>query len=186
MVLISFQIACQKLLSEISSLLLSRVAYKNLCLGLVASVLIGLQSVSAQELAPDFSLRMLGGDQMHSLADYRGKVVYLDFWASWCGPCRQSLPALSRLQDELGSEQFEVLAVNLDMNPDEALAFLAKYPVSYTVLADKTGSISRVYDLVGLPSSVLIAKDGSIIQSFQGFHPSHIAKLKKALGYLLE
>jgi cytochrome c biogenesis protein CcmG/thiol:disulfide interchange protein DsbE len=178
--------ACKKSLQEISPVSLSRVDYKKLCVALVVSVLIGLQSVSAQELAPDFSLRLLAGDKVHSLADYRGKVVYLDFWASWCGPCRQSLPALSRLQDELGSEQFEVLAVNLDMNPEDALAFLAEYPVSYTVLADKTGSISRVYDLVGLPSSVLIAKDGSIIQSFQGFHPSHITKLKKALGYLLE
>lgn len=152
----------------------------------MAGMLIFFQPLAAQELAPDFSLKLLGGEKMHSLSDYRGKVVYLDFWASWCAPCRQSLPALSKLQDELGSEQFEVLAINLDMNPEDALSFLSEYPVSYTVLADKTGSISRAYDLVGLPSSVLVAKDGSIIQSFQGFHPSHITKLKRALSFLIK
>ena len=140
----------------------------------------------ADQLAPDFHLRNLQSNTEHALSDYRGKVVYLDFWASWCGPCRQSLPALDELQREVGSEQFEVVAINLDANRDDALAFLQQYPVSYTVLTDKTGRTSRSYDLVGLPSSVLVDKNGIIVSSFQGFHPSHIDKLRKALPYLME
>ncbi|TNC79394.1 MAG: redoxin [Oleiphilus sp.] len=140
----------------------------------------------ADQLAPDFTLKSLYDDSEYSLSDYRGKVVYLDFWASWCGPCRKSLPALDALQKEIGSQQFEVVAVNLDVTRQEALEFLKQYPVSYTVLRDGSGGISRKYDLVGLPSSVLIDRTGIIVSSFQGFHPSHIEKLRKALPYLLE
>lgn len=140
----------------------------------------------ADQLAPDFKLKSLYDESEYSLSDYRGKVVYLDFWASWCGPCRKSLPALDALQKEIGSQQFEVVAVNLDVTKQEALEFLKQYPVSYTVLRGGSGGISRKYDLVGLPSSVLIDRTGIIVSSFQGFHPSHIEKLRKALPYLLE
>ena len=146
----------------------------------------GSARLLADDLAPLFSLNSLQDDQVHALKDYRGKVIYLDFWASWCGPCRKSLPALSKLQDELGHESFEVLAINLDGNPRDGLAFLKQYPVSYTVLADRSGKTSRAYDLVGLPSSVLIDKRGIIVSSWQGFHPSHIEKLRTAIGYLTE
>jgi len=150
------------------------------CIALFAS------ASSAEQLAPDFSLEILGGGTQHALKDYRGKIVYLDFWASWCGPCRRSLPALERLTQEVNDERFEVVAINLDAKAEDGLAFLRQYPVSYTVLADASGRTSRSYDLMGLPSSVLINTDGTIISSFQGYHPSHIEKLKKALGYLLE
>lgn len=159
-------------------------ALKTYLLLLLLSLL--SSQVLADEQAPLFTLETLQGGQRHSLQDYRGKVVYLDFWASWCGPCRKSLPALSRLQDELQGELFEVLAINLDSNPRDGLAFLEQYPVSYTVLADRSGKTSRAYDLVGLPTSVLIDKHGTIVASFQGFQPSHIKKLRKAIGYLLE
>lgn len=153
---------------------------------LLAALLMLSSVVSADQLAPSFTLKTLTGNQMHSLEDFRGRVIYLDFWASWCGPCRQSLPALEALQQEMATEKFEVVAINLDANPQDALNFLAQFPVSYTMLADASGQTSRAYDLVGLPSSVLIDKTGVIVSSFQGFHPSHIEKLKTALGYLLE
>jgi thiol-disulfide isomerase/thioredoxin len=143
-------------------------------------------SSSAQSIAPDFSLKELSSDAVHQLKDYRGRVVYLDFWASWCGPCRQSLPALDKLQQEYSPQDFVVLAINLDEQNEDALAFLEQYPVSYTVLTEKTGKTQRAYELVGLPSSVLIDQRGEIIGMFQGFHPDHIRRIKKALSYLLE
>ncbi len=152
------------------------------------ALLFSLASLAAlaDEFAPDFQLKEIASEHLHRLSDYRGKVIYLDFWASWCGPCRKSLPALSRLQEELGREEFEVLAINLDEDPEDGRRFLREYPVSYTVLADGSGAISRVYDLVGLPSSVLIDQQGVVVASFQGFHPSHISKLRKAVGILID
>lgn len=138
----------------------------------------------AEPMAPEFRLKALGQENYHALSDYRGKVIYLDFWASWCGPCRQSLPALSKFQEEMGSEEFEVLAINLDAEPEDGLAFLRQFPVNYTVLADRTGKTSRAYDLVGLPTSVLIDQNGVLVSSFQGFHPSHLEKLRKAINIL--
>lgn len=140
----------------------------------------------AEGMAPDFSLPEIKSQKIHSLKDYRGKVIYLDFWASWCGPCRQSLPALDRFQAEIDSSEFEVIAINLDAEPQDGLAFLQKYPVNYTVLNDGSGSTSRDYNLVGIPTSVLIAKNGEIVRSFQGFHPNHLEKLKTAVEILIE
>lgn len=161
--------------------------FRTMIRGLALFIMLSMNTaLKAEQEAPDFTLKNLYGNSEHSLSDYRGKVVYLDFWASWCGPCRKSLPALDALQTEMASQDFEVLAVNLDMSEEEAKVFLEEYPVSYTVLRDGSGGVSRKYDLVGLPSSVLIDKRGIIVSSFQGFHPSHIDKLRKALPYLLE
>ena len=153
-----------------------------ICFGLL--VTLASASISADEIAPSFTLKELEGDKEFSLEQYRGKVVYLDFWASWCGPCRQSIPALNKFQNEIGNEKFEVVAINLDANPQDAIDFLLKYPVDYTVLADASGGTSRRYDLVGLPTSVLIAPDGTLVKSFKGFHPNHLKKLKKAIHIL--
>ncbi len=123
---------------------------------------------------------------MHALQDYRGKVVYLDFWASWCGPCRQSLPALNALHRDLSHRNFEVVAINLDENSQDALRFLQQYPVDYTVLVDRSGDTPRAYELTGLPTSVLIDQRGVLVGSFEGFDPAHLAKLRRAIDILLE
>lgn len=151
---------------------------------LVLTVWLFSGSGFAEPMAPEFRLKALGQEIYHALSDYRGKVIYLDFWASWCGPCRQSLPALSKFQDEIGNEEFEVLAINLDAEPEDGMAFLRQFPVNYTVLTDGSGKTSRAYDLVGLPTSVLIDQNGVLVSSFQGYHPSHLEKLRKAIEIL--
>ncbi|KZX76467.1 hypothetical protein A3715_05210 [Oleiphilus sp. HI0009] len=155
---------------------------------LIFILLLLISSISRADFvaAPDFHLKELANDTMHRLSDYRGTVIYLDFWASWCGPCRQSLPALDRLQKEFSPDDFQVIAINLDEDSAEALGFLADYPVDYTVLTEKTGKTQRAYHLVGLPSSFLIDQRGEVIGSFQGFKPDHIPKVKRAVNYLLE
>ncbi len=85
----------------------------------------GALALEPGDAAPAFTAPALDGSQDVSLADHRGKVVYLDFWASWCAPCLQSLPQLQTLQRELGDEGFQVVAVNVDQDPDKGRRLLA-------------------------------------------------------------
>ena len=113
-------------------------------------------------------------------------MVLVDFWASWCGPCRQSLPLLNELRDELGSEYFEVIAINLDQNPEDGKRFLQKYPVNYPVLTDTTGSTPQKYQLSGMPTSYLIDQNGEIQGVHEGFRSSDIDKIRKAVQILMK
>ncbi len=107
-----------------------------------------------------------------ALTDLKGKVVYLDFWASWCGPCRKSLPWLAELSAEIAGPKFAIVAINLDRNPTDGLRFLKTYPVPYTVLSDPSGGVANDYGLPGMPCSLLIGPDGAIVWRHQGFKPS--------------
>ena len=120
-----------------------------------------------------------------SLKSLRGKVVYLDFWASWCGPCRQSLPLLNDLRKELRRKGFEVLAVNLDEEKSDAKAFLKQFPVSYPVLLDPKGKVPLKYDLPGMPTSYLIDRKGKIRKVHVGFKKQDMSKIRKEVMSLL-
>lgn len=141
---------------------------------------------SAEELAPAFSLPDIYSGEEKALAQYRGKVVYLDFWASWCGPCRQSLPLLNTLRDELGNENFEVIAINLDENPEDGKRFLQKYPVTYPVLTDTTGNTPQKYQLTGMPTSYLIDQKGNLRGAHQGFRSGDIDKIRDIVKTLIK
>ena len=110
-------------------------------------------AVANGEIAPEFSLPTLDGGPARSLANSHGKVRYLDFWASWCAPCRVSIPAMVDLQAELGGADFEILAINVDKRPEDALRFLERYPVNYVNLSDPEGAVAAAYALPGMPTS---------------------------------
>jgi thiol-disulfide isomerase/thioredoxin len=95
------------------------------------------------EPAPTFSASKLGGNGNISLASYRGKVVYLDFWASWCAPCQAALPALEELRKEFPADQFQVVAVNVDTDPEKALRLLAKHKIGYPSATDPPADCPR-------------------------------------------
>jgi thiol-disulfide isomerase/thioredoxin len=135
--------------------------------------------------APDFGATLLQGNGTLELEQYRDKVLYLDFWASWCGPCRQSLPALEALRTEFGADGFEVIAVNLDEKPQDGLDFLKKYPVTYPVVQDAQGRIARLYDVRSMPMSYLIDRQGVVRHVHQGFNKKDIPRLKAAVAELL-
>lgn len=116
-----------------------------------------------------------------SLEDYRGKLVYLDFWASWCGPCRKSLPILNEIRNEYASQGFEVIAINVDEKLSDALKFLDKYPVDYPILLDPKGTQPQAYKVQGMPTAYLIDEKGNIIYKHKGFKKKDRKKIEKLI-----
>ena len=134
----------------------------------LAAISIG-QAAEVGERAPSCQVQGLDGSGPLDLAGHSGKVVYIDFWASWCGPCAESFPFLDQLHKELRSKGFEVLGVNLDENTADAQAFLRKRPVGFTLVSDAGGRCPRVYGVQAMPSSYLVDRQGVIRQVHRGF-----------------
>lgn len=103
------------------------------------------------------------------LEAYRGKIVWVDFWASWCTPCRRSFPWLNEMAARYGERGLVVVGVNVDKERDLAEDFLAETPASFPIVYDPEGSLASTYDVLGMPSSFLIGRDGEIISSHIGF-----------------
>jgi thiol-disulfide isomerase/thioredoxin len=137
------------------------------------------------QAAPAVRLPELSGAGEVSLESLRGKVVYLDFWASWCGPCRVSFPLLEQLREELGPDGFEVLAINVDEVESDARRFLSEVPVSYPVVRDAQGITPQTFGILGMPTGYLIDRQGIVREVHQGFRKSDGAKLRTAVVELL-
>jgi thiol-disulfide isomerase/thioredoxin len=105
------------------------------------------------------------------LDDLRGKVVLVDFWASWCGPCRQSFPWLSAMSERYGKNGFVVVAINLDKDREAADAFLREFTPPFTVAFDPAGKSAEAFDVKAMPSSFLINHTGRLVYSHAGFTP---------------
>ena len=116
---------------------------------------------------------------------YLGRVTYVDFWASWCGPCRLSLPALNRLSKEFDAADFGVVAISVDYVDEDALDFLKRYPVDYPVAIDKTGNSGRDFAVAGMPSGYLIGRDGLIREVHVGFRKGDESLLREQIQALI-
>jgi cytochrome c biogenesis protein CcmG, thiol:disulfide interchange protein DsbE len=103
-----------------------------------------------------------------SLASLKGKVVLVDFWASWCGPCRRSFPALDNLQKKYGAKGFQAVGINLDEDTDAMDGFLARVPVGFTILRDPTGKSAEAFGVVAMPTAFLLDGEGRVIARFEG------------------
>jgi len=110
---------------------------------------------------PPLELADLQGAK-HKLADYRGKVVLVNFWATWCEPCRDEMPAIEKLKERFAGRPFAVLAVNVDEPEARVQKFLASLPLSFTVLLDHERKLARSWNVRVLPASYVIAPDGTV------------------------
>ena len=171
--------------------------------GLVALVLAGycsnLVSLEIGEQAPNFKLAVLSGSQTQDknivpigskekgsyrlveLRDYLGTVVYVDFWASYCLPCRESFPLLSELRDRFTRQTFEVIAVSNDVDPRDAKRFTETYKVSFPLLSDPSGYVAKTYGVKALPMGFLIDEKGVIRKVHEGFQTEDIHDILAAV-----
>lgn len=133
--------------------------------------------------APDITLAT--GQGPLRLASLHGKVVYLDYWASWCVPCRQSFPWMNEMQTRYGSQGLVVVAVNVDPEAAEARQFLANHPSRFTIAFDPEGRTARILALKGMPSSFLINRQGKIAGRHVGFREADKDRLENEIKALL-
>ncbi|WP_299075125.1 TlpA disulfide reductase family protein [uncultured Paraglaciecola sp.] len=133
--------------------------------------------------APDFAI---SADSLpNQLSGLTGQVVYLDFWASWCKPCRKSFPWMNQMQQKYGAQGLKIIAVNLDTERALAQEFLTKVPANIPIIYDPQGNIASDYQLVGMPSSYLIDKSGKIRYSHKGFFTRSLPKYEQEIVLLL-
>ncbi|MGD8631340.1 MAG: TlpA disulfide reductase family protein [Gammaproteobacteria bacterium] len=111
--------------------------------------------------APDFELMDTDG-RLHRLSDYRGKTVILNFWTTWCPPCREEIPSMNRAWQQLRDEDVVMLAVNMGEDEDTIFIFTADYPAEFPLLLDRDGAVIAQWPVKGLPTTYIIAPDGSI------------------------
>jgi thiol-disulfide isomerase/thioredoxin len=158
---------------------------------LMAALLCGATFCAAQELrpwnggaTPPLALRDLDG-RPHRLQDYRGKVVLVNFWATWCEPCREEIPSMNKLQASLAGQPFAVLAVNLAESEPRIRRFMEQVPMDFAVLLDRDSSVAKTWQARILPASYLIGPDGRIRYSVRGEFDWTQERVRKAIVEML-
>ncbi len=135
--------------------------------------------------APDFTLKDLDGNQV-SLRDFRGKVIFLNFWATWCPPCRLEMPTMERLHVELNDQGLVILAVNYREGPEKIQAFLKQHDLTFTALVDEKAEVFELYKAWSLPTTYLVNRDGEIVGKVIGYRDWHSDHAKAFSRQLLE
>ncbi len=153
-------------------------------LGLGGSFASAADAAAKPWAAPAFSLKDKAG-QVRTLAEFKGSVVLVDFWASWCAPCKASFPALDSLHEDLHGDGLEVVAINVDEDRKDAQAFLEGRSPSMTVLFDPQGRSPQDYKVEGMPSSFLIDRDGNVRFQHLGFTEKTKANFRREIAILL-
>jgi peroxiredoxin len=147
-------------------------AFRAVGLALACAVVIGtraevpgasesLPRIGAPFRAPDFELPGEDG-RRYRLSEFRGKVVVLNFWATWCPPCRYEMPSMERARQKVAGEKIVILAVNVGEDEDTVFGFLARYPVQFPLLLDRRAEVIKLYPVVGLPTTYVIDPSGLV------------------------
>lgn len=141
---------------------------------LVLSVLLAFAALSTasinKTLAPDFTLKSHTGENI-KLSELRGQVVMINFWASWCGPCRQEMPLLDALYARYEPLGFTLLGVNVEEDPGKAKSMIDDLSLGFPILFDSENSVSKQYEVIAMPSTVIVDRDGKIRYIHHGYKP---------------
>jgi peroxiredoxin len=157
---------------------------------LIAVLIIGacfMPYTLAEEIqgkAPDFTLKSQNGDNI-KLSELRGKVILINFWASWCGPCRQEMPELDQLYQHYRSLGFTILGVNVEENSDAAKSLLKDVRVTFPILFDNTNKVSDLYKVQGMPSTIIVDRDGNKRYRYIGYQHGYEQEYQKQIRNLI-
>jgi peroxiredoxin len=145
---------------------------RNRIVAIAAALTVALPALAipSGSPAPAFTLASSSGGQV-SLAQYKGQVVMINFWASWCGPCRQEMPLLESIYKKYNRMGFTLIGVNVEPDSQAANEWLKQTPVSFPILYDKDSQVSKLYDVAGMPSTVLIDRSGKLRMLHRGYKP---------------
>lgn len=152
----------------------------SLCLFMFAPV----YALEEDAPVPDFTLKSLDGENLR-LEELRGQVVLINFWASWCGPCRQEMPVLQKIHERYEPLGFTVLGVNVDENPEQAKRIVDRMNIQFPLLLDTDQDVSERYDVNAMPFTVLVDRDGNVNYVHRGYRPGdevdYVDRLKPLL-----
>lgn len=152
-------------------------------LSLITTATIAASALTGQT-APDFALRSASGSNLR-LSEYRGDVVMINFWATWCGPCRQEMPLLDDLYGRYQRVGFKLLGVNIDDDSKRALQMVEELGVSFPVLFDESKNVSRLYQVEAMPVTVLVDRNGTVRFVHHGYKPGYEQKYLTEIRTLL-
>ncbi len=142
------------------------------------------QAISESTPAPDFTLKSNSGKNI-KLSELRGQVVMINFWASWCGPCRQEMPILNQLYQRYEPMGFTLLGVNVEEDSAAANKVLREIPVDFPVLYDNKNQVSETYQVRAMPSTILIDRDGKVRYLHKGYKPGYEEDYQKQVRELI-
>jgi peroxiredoxin len=164
-----------------------RMKIKNLTLGLLITVFAATSLASSGlegQVAPDFALKSSTGENLR-LSEYRGDVVMINFWATWCGPCRQEMPLLDELYTRYERVGFSLLGVNIDDDSRRAMQMIEDLGVSFPVLFDARKEVSELYEVEAMPVTVLVDREGNVRHVHHGYKPGYEDKYLDQVRSLL-
>lgn len=160
---------------------------KNLVLGLLVSAFAATSLASSDlegQVAPDFALKSSTGENLR-LSEYRGDVVMINFWATWCGPCRQEMPLLDELYARYARVGFSLLGVNIDDDSRRAMQMIEELGVTFPVLFDARKEVSKLYEVEAMPVTVLVDREGNVRHVHHGYKPGYEEKYLDQIRSLL-
>ena len=148
-----------------------RKLFFGLALTAVAATGLASSGLTGQA-APDFALKSSNGENLR-LSEYRGDVVMINFWATWCGPCRQEMPLLDELYTRYQRVGFNLLGVNIDEDSGKAMAMIEELGVNFPVLFDSRKEVSKMYQVGAMPVTVIVDRAGQVRYVHQGYKPGY-------------
>lgn len=165
---------------------MSKCVVKKMIVLFAASFLFvsAAQAEVLEGMAPDFTLKSRSGENV-KLSEFRGDVVMINFWASWCAPCRQEMPLLEDMYKKYSDLGFVLLGVNVEEDSSKAADLLKEIPVSFPVLYDNTNSVTQLYKVVAMPSTVMVDRDGKMRYLHRGYLPGYEAEYIKQIKELV-